>query len=97
MTTLKLGGTMRTVQIQNIHNDLREAYLGTYEDDFDRDWTNNLPDVGELSRDDYVNMHIDGRIREHTAKERLDVYLTWNGILGWTGRIWDISQGEFES
>jgi len=64
-----------------IHNDLREAYVGAYEDDFARDWENKLPDVGLLSLDDYVNMRVMKLIREHSAKERLDVYFTWNGIL----------------
>lgn len=99
MTVLKLGGSMRTVDIskKKIHNDLIEAYEGTYEEDFIRDWENKLPDVGELSKEEYFNMRVGERIREHNAKERLDVYLTWNGILGWTHRIWSISQGEFES
>ena len=86
---------MKTVNISRIHNDLREAYFGTYEDLFEDDWNRKLPDVGELSLDDYINMRVGERVREHTAKERLDVYLTWNGILGWTHRIWSISQGEF--
>ncbi len=80
-----------------IHNDLLEAYRGVYEEDFERDWENKLPDVGTLSLDGYVTMRIAFRITEHTAKERLDVYLQWNGIIGYTGRIWEISQGEFQS
>jgi hypothetical protein len=34
------------------------------------------------------------KIRKDTPKQRLDTYLQWNGILGWTNRIWELSQGE---
>ncbi len=80
-----------------IHNDLVEAYEGIYEDDFKFDFEQGIVGPTGLSKEQYVKVRVRHRIREHTPKERLDVYLQWNGILGYTSRIWAISQGEFES
>lgn len=62
-----------------ISNDLREAYKGYYEDSH-----NNPPS----------DRWVEETIATHTPKERLDVYLTWNGIIGWTSRIFEIATGE---
>ena len=70
---------------KNIHNDLIKAYEGYYDDSLKK----------ELEYEGYKD--VEEMIRAHSPKKRLEVYLEWNGILGWTGRIWDISQGEFES
>ncbi|HEX9429604.1 MAG TPA: hypothetical protein VF944_04435 [Candidatus Bathyarchaeia archaeon] len=74
-----------------IHNDLVEAYKGFYEDEIARD----EPVGGEFYN--LVDEWVEAKIRSHTPKERLEVYLEWNGIIGYTGRIWSIAQGEFES
>lgn len=65
-----------------IANDLIEAYEGYYEDE--------CTPTGELPNAEAVL----NRILSHSPKERLEVYLEWNGILGYTDRIWEISQGE---
>lgn len=74
-----------------IHNDLVEAYEGFYEDEMANDLT--VP----MEEPEDTRAWVEAKIRGHSARERLEVYLEWNGILGYTGRIWDISQGKFES
>lgn len=60
---------------------LLEAYLGFYEQEL-----TNVLDKPKAA---------EALIRTHSPKERLAVYLEWNGIVGFTSRIWAISQGEF--
>ena len=72
-----------------IANDLVEAYKGVYEDEMAGDLT--VP----MEEPEHETAWVEAKIRSHTPKERLAVYLQWNGILGWTERIWDISQGKF--
>jgi hypothetical protein len=62
--------------------DLIAAYQGVYEDSPDH--PNGEPNT-EWALE---------KIRKDTPKQRLDTYLQWNGILGWTNRIWELSQGE---
>lgn len=83
-------------QTKKIHNDLFAAYAGYYEDDIAREIPRG---PGPLTpADDLAQIKwVEAKIRSHTPKKRLEVYLHWNGIIGWTGRIWDITQGEFES
>lgn len=71
--------------MSEISNDLIEAYKGYYEDELEQvvPWT-----------DAAVNSWVIDKIRSHTPKERLEVYLEWNGILGYSSRIWEITQGE---
>lgn len=74
---------------KKIHNDLIEAYIGLYEDEF-------IGDAALSTRESQVAWASD-KIRRDPPKERLAVYLQWNGIIGYTGRIYDIATGEFES
>lgn len=67
-----------------IGNDLIEAYKGSYERE---DYPETMTDI------EYDQVIYD-KINGHTPKERLAVYLNWNGIIGWTDRIWELSQGE---
>lgn len=67
-------------------NDLMEAYLGYYGED-------ENPSVTDPSVTD-PRAWAEEKIKSHTPKERLEIYLEWNGILGYTSRIWEISQGE---
>lgn len=60
---------------------LIEAYEGFYEKE--------LSHVSEDKR----ALGVASLIYAHTPKERLAVYLTWNGILGYTETIWAITQG----
>jgi len=73
----------------NISNDLIEAYKGYYEDDEGRRfWSNGI--FQETLYLEWVVL----KIKSHSSKERLNVYLEWNGIIGYTSRIWEITQGE---
>lgn len=70
-----------------IGDDLIKAYQGYYENQHSpdgRSWFH-----GEPTREEAIEM-----IKAQSPKERLEVYLHWNGIIGWTNRIWEISQGE---
>lgn len=69
-----------------IGNDLIEAYKGYYEDEW-------RPTQDPQNQEDY-DTWVRARIATDTPKERLGVYLEWNGIFGYTNRIWKISQGE---
>lgn len=62
-----------------VGNDLIEAYKGYYAEHEDPN-----------STEQDVIKHI----QSHTPKERLEVYLEWNGIIGYTGRIFEIATGE---
>ena len=79
--------------MNRICNDLVEAYKGFYEDEYDR---LQIHHDGASTSTEHHAYHgwIVNKISSHTPKERLEVYLEWNGILGYTNRIWEISQGE---
>lgn len=63
-----------------ICNDLIEAYKGVHEDEL----------MGSVvDTETAIEM-----IKSDSPKKRLEIYLQWNGILGYTNRIWEISQGE---
>lgn len=66
-------------------NDLIEAFRGYYESE----WA-LLKDQSEEN----IRFHIEMTIAMKTCKERLEIYLEWNGIIGYTSRIWEITQGE---
>lgn len=83
-----------------IGRDLMEAYIGLYSEDWLRDA------VGEASH----QYNLDGEVTEPikkwqdirarlaisaaTPKERLAAYLEWNGIVGYTDRIFELANGE---
>ena len=77
----------------NIGNDLIEAYKGFYEDELNIFGAAKAKETG-LSAETHIDLKVQLMIKSHTPKERLDTYLQWNGILGWTNRIWELSQGE---
>ena len=66
----------------HIANDLIEAYEGIYED--------RLAEMPAGEREEWIKEKIIG----HSNKERLETYLSWNGILGFANRIYEISTGE---
>lgn len=72
---------------------LLEAYMGYYEDD--REFTDSLP-IG--LREDPTGRELlrewaEKRINEDTPKQRLKIYCTWNGILGYSDVLYDIAVG----
>lgn len=80
-----------------IGHDLIEAYSGIYEDEMTEDMmeefegrTPSAQEAEEWTRSDAIR-----RIINHTPKERLERYLEWNGIIGYSNRVYDISIGKF--
>lgn len=57
---------------------LIDAYMGYYEDIL---VNVTEPNIIEL-------------IQAHDPKQRLAVYLQWNGIIGWTDSIWSVAHTE---
>lgn len=70
----------------NIGNDLIEAYKGYYENEWH-------PTEDPQNQKDY-DVYVRNRIEADSPKERLEVYLEWNGILGYTNRIFELATGE---
>lgn len=85
-----------------IGNDLIEAYTNTYEDDLHVQY--NAYTEQEISKaggtatveshESWIRDQVVTMIRNHSAQERLEIYLTWNGILGYSNRIYAIATGE---
>lgn len=72
-----------------ISNDLLEAYRGYYEDEVSSRFCHD----GKLQEDVYEEW-VTLKIKADTPKRRLEVYLEWNGIIGYSGRIYEIATGE---
>ena len=79
--------------MNKIRNDLIEAYKGFYEDELNIYGHAKSQESG-MSAETHIDLKVQIMIKSHTPKERLEVYLMWNGILGYTNTIWEISQGE---
>lgn len=80
-----------------IHNDLVEAYLGYHEDDLVAEYAHLKQGESDMQAyDQWVLATIEKRVRNDSPRDRLATYLEWNGILGYTGRIFEIATGQFE-
>lgn len=77
-----------------MRSDLIEAYKGVNEDDLQRAFTATIFTPSDPDYDAWVEMKVILMIQAHTPKERLDTYLQWNGILGYTSAIFAIATGE---
>lgn len=81
-----------------IHGGLMEAYLGYNEDEwvseYDREMAGKKTDIDDYQT--WSEKKAEQVIRAHTPKQRFAIYLEWNGILGYTETLWEITQGEFE-
>lgn len=77
-----------------IHGGLMEAYLGYYEDDFSAEF----PGVAKsgLTFEEWNKAQADKKIRADSPKRRLEIYLEWNGILGYANTVYEIATGTFE-
>lgn len=71
-----------------ISNDLMEAYRGYYEDEMAADLTSPMEEP------EHEIAWCKAKIMSDSPKERLQVYLHWNGIIGYTYRIYEIATGE---
>lgn len=77
-------------QMFKVRNDLIEAYKGYYEDD--REMLHKFTSDGVFQMDlfdEWVRM----KIVSDSPKERLERYLEWNGISGYTNSIYEIAHG----
>lgn len=82
-----------------ICNDLIEAYKGYNSDEWEREHYEEF--AGAPSRNEEVP-DLDAWMKEkaikvitaHTPEQRLAIYLEWNGILGYTKRVFDIATGK---
>lgn len=80
----------------SIHGGLLEAYLGYNEDEWEREYEGfktHAADNEMVPYKEWSYKRAEKVIRAHTPKQRLAIYLEWNGILGYTETIWDISSG----
>lgn len=67
--------------VNSVPHYLIEAYEGYYEDEMAKDLT--VP----MEEPEHVRAWVLTKLYGHTPKERLEIYLHWNGILGWTEQI----------
>jgi hypothetical protein len=84
----------------NVCNDLIEAYVGYNEDEWEREHYEEfgaatsrgekVPELSAWMKDKAVTCII-----AHTPEQRLNIYLEWNGIFGYSKRIYDIATGHF--
>lgn len=87
-----------------IRNDLLKAYKGYYETEIEREYKPAYADYCQQAVKDgllevptfdhWVTFGIKRKIEQHTPKERLEVYLEWNGIIGYANRAFEIATGE---
>lgn len=88
-----------------LHGGLVEAYKNYYEvelqQEYERvsdekadDLTISEQELQNLDFDRFVERRVREIICEHTPKQRLEVYLEWNGILGYTESIFAFARGE---
>lgn len=84
----------------NIRPDLIEAYIGINERELRKEFDQHVK--AELAKGTETVFNypqwVDAEARRALVilapKTRLSIYLEWNGILGYTQAIWDISQGK---
>ena len=81
-----------------IYDGLIEAYKGYYEDEWQDEFSRSPDGAGNfaMTYQQWLTKKTEETIKADTPKRRLEIYLEWNGILGYTEIIWDLSQGEFE-
>jgi hypothetical protein len=71
-----------------IFRPLKEAYLGYYEDEMAADLT------ALMEEPEHAEAWVLKKISSDTTKERLRVYLEWNGILGYSEVIYAVAMGK---
>lgn len=84
------------VEAIKIRNDLIEAYKGYYEDDrattqaYEEEFKN---EPVRQDFDQWLTERVKVQIIVDSPKERLERYLEWNGIQGYTSSIYEIAHG----
>ena len=78
-----------------IGKDLVEAYVGYYEDEWEAELYEEVGGAN-VSDEDHKSWMLSRATKEiinHTPKRRLEIYLEWNGIIGYSGRIYELATG----
>jgi hypothetical protein len=78
-----------------MRSDLIEAYVGVHEADLRRAHAVTFassPEVQDFTQ--WAEGKVPAMIRAETPLERLDTFLQWHGILGFTRSIFAIANGE---
>lgn len=78
-----------------ISKDLLEAYIGYYEDEWEAELYEEVggTNVSDEDHKAWMKSRAIKEIISHAPKRRLEIYLEWNGILGYGSRIYDIATG----
>ena len=76
-----------------MNGNLYEAYEGIFEDELKSDFLKQLDREDALTQPAFYTKWIGEKHDGHTARQRLEVYLHWNGIFGFTGSIYEIATG----
>lgn len=85
----------------NISRDLREAYKGYYENDsfvrqeYEDEFHDSIEEgLGIPSFEYWLNSWAEYKCEADTPKRRLEIYCEWNGIIGYSSRLFAIATGE---
>jgi hypothetical protein len=100
-----MNGNVEIASERPLHGGLVEAYKNYFETEIQQDFdrvSNAMADDLTISEAVLAQMDFETfekkRVREiilaHTPRERLAVYLEWNGIQGYTDTIYEISVGD---
>jgi hypothetical protein len=91
------GGGKFDAAVSRFHNGLLSAFRGVHEEDFEGQWeqlARAKPAWQLMDKTHWVDLRCNVLALGATDKARLETYLEWNGILGYSDTIWAISQGE---
>lgn len=88
---------MADPQMFDIGHDLIEAYKGYYEDDWLVEFYEEVAgtNVSEEEQETWMTSRAIQEIVNNLPLARLRIYLEWNGIIGHTGRIYELAIGHF--
>lgn len=78
-----------------ISEDLIGAYLGYYEDDYSRllSYATGGVDLDAEAEKSWLRNRAIQNIINDSPKDRLMVYMEWNGIFGYDGRVYELATG----
>lgn len=71
-----------------ISEDLIEAYSGVYEDEMASDLTVLMEEP------EHETEWVVSKILSDTPQRRLEVYMEWNGIIGYSDRAYELATGQ---
>jgi len=76
-----------------VHGGLLEAYLGYYEEESLEPWTRAEPGYVSMGPDAAQRKWCEAKIAADTPEQRLEIYMHWNGMIGWSGTCYEIATG----